>query len=124
MVYWMVWVMPCRGGLDIRSAESVLGVDGMPVLIGAGTDGASVNVGEWWNEQGGSFGLGALLTGWNWHARMHAFTSPLFSDIMGYMWSKNCLHNLVALGVYSVGSKYENFWLKFQGELSPRNRPI
>ena len=30
---------------DLQCPEDVLGVDGLPVLIGAGTDGATVNVG-------------------------------------------------------------------------------
>ena len=59
---------------DIHSPNSVLGVDKMPVLIGAGTDGASVNVGA----HGGMKGklqsdLPWLFWSWcfaHWHARM------------------------------------------------------
>jgi hypothetical protein len=72
---------------NIASRESVLGTGEMPVLVGGGTDGASVNIGE-------HNGLKAkmqqelpwLFWAWCYSHRLElackdAFCSPLFKDI-------------------------------------------
>ena len=72
---------------DIHSSDSVLGVDQMPVLVGAGTDGASVNVGAH-SGMKGRLQSDLLWLFWSWcfaHrlelACKDAFTSHLFLDI-------------------------------------------
>ena len=63
------------GVKSILDRDSVLGVDGMPVLIGARSDGASVNVAEHNGVRGrcsmlflSFFGHGVSVIDWNLHA--------------------------------------------------------
>ena len=69
---------------DIRSPDSVISVDEMPVLIGAGTDGASVNIGAHSGMKGKlQADLPWLFWSWCFAHRLElackdGFTNPLF----------------------------------------------
>ena len=69
-------------GVDVLDKDSVLGVEGRPVFVGGGTDGASVNVGDHTGlkaqlQQALPWLYWSWLTVWNWLVRVHSLV--LFS---------------------------------------------